>query len=115
MVRRGAICSLQPRKKLLERPTIANVDQILLVVAAAQPELNTYLLDRFLVLAAHADLPPVIVVNKRDLVPAEQLAEVLEGYRGLGYAVVATEVVLTAPADDASARGAESPAASAVA
>jgi ribosome biogenesis GTPase len=90
-VRRGAIFALQPRKSLLDRPTIANVDQILLVVAAAQPELNTYLLDKFLVLAAHADLPPVIVVNKRDLVPPGQLAEVVDGYRALGYQVVATE------------------------
>jgi ribosome biogenesis GTPase len=90
-VRSGAIYALKPRKSLLERPTIANVDQILLVVAAAQPEFNAYLLDKFLVLAAHGDLPPVIVINKRDLVPPARLAAMVEGYRSLGYAVVATE------------------------
>lgn len=89
-VRRGAIESIQPRKSLLERPTIANVDQVLLVVAAAHPEFNAYLLDKFLVLAAHGDLPPVVVINKRDLVPPEALAEMVDAYRSLDYLVVTT-------------------------
>jgi ribosome biogenesis GTPase len=89
-VRSGAIAALQPRRSLLDRPTIANVDQILLVVAAAQPEFNPYLLDKFLVRAAHTELPPVIVVNRRDLVPGEALEALVSGYRELGYAVVTT-------------------------
>ncbi|MDB5096246.1 MAG: rsgA [Cyanobacteria bacterium RYN_339] len=89
-VRSGAISTLLPRRNLLERPTIANVDQVLLVVAAAQPEFSAYMLDKFLVLAAHGDLPPVIVINKRDLVPPEQLAAMIDGYRSIGYAVVST-------------------------
>ena len=35
--------------------------------------MSTYLLDKFLVLAARADLPPVIVINKCDLVPNDEL------------------------------------------
>lgn len=89
-VRRGAIAALFPRRSLLERPTIANVDQILLVVAAAQPEFSSYLLDKFLVLAAHGDLPPVIVINKRDLVPPERLGAMVGAYTDLGYPVVTT-------------------------
>jgi ribosome biogenesis GTPase len=88
VVRSGAIASILPRKSMLERPTIANVDQILLVVAAAQPEFSAYMLDKFLVLAAHGNLPPVIVINKSDLVPAVQLEEMVSSYRALGYPVV---------------------------
>src|SRR5690606_25790456 len=47
---------------------VANVDRVVIVFAAAQPEPRLRMLDRFLVLAEANDLPATIVVNKVDLV-----------------------------------------------
>lgn len=91
VVRMAFIDSIHPRKNLLKRPTIANVDQLLLVFAAAQPEFNPFLLDKFLVLSAHENFEVVIVINKRDLLPPEELAAYVDGYRSLGYTVATTQ------------------------
>jgi ribosome biogenesis GTPase len=45
---------------------VANLDQAFLVVAAAHPKPDFWLLDRFLVMAEAADIPPRVVVNKAD-------------------------------------------------
>lgn len=56
------------RKSLLRRPAVANVDQVVLTFAAAQPDLHPLLLNRFLVLAEWSDIPSIIIcVNKMDL------------------------------------------------
>ncbi|HEY9723650.1 MAG TPA: ribosome small subunit-dependent GTPase A [Oscillatoriaceae cyanobacterium] len=91
VVRRGFLDELQPRKNLLKRPSIANVDQILLVFAAAQPPFNPLLLDKFLVTTAYNGFAPLIVLNKRDLVSGSELDAWVSAYRALGYTVIPTE------------------------
>jgi ribosome biogenesis GTPase len=90
-VRKGFIDQILTRKTLLARPSIANVDQVLLVFAADQPEFNPFLLDKFLVLTADSGYGVVIVINKRDLVSPDVLEGYIEAYRSLGYPVVATQ------------------------
>ena len=64
----GVIEKVQPRQSLLNRPAVANVDRIILTVAAAQPDLNRLLLNRFLALAEFSKLEEIIIcVNKIDL------------------------------------------------
>ena len=63
----GTIHTIKPRKNQLVRPAVANVDQVIITVAAAQPAFNPGLLDRFLVLVAHEGIPVVICVNKSDV------------------------------------------------
>lgn len=87
---KGAIDRIEPRASLLKRPTIANVDQVLLVFALEQPPLSELLLDKFLVLCDQTGFEPVIVLNKRELAPPERLAELRALYEGLGYRVAAT-------------------------
>ena len=45
---------------------VANLDQAFIFIAAASPPPNFWLLDRFLVLAEAADIPPRLVINKSD-------------------------------------------------
>ncbi|MEL6469355.1 MAG: small ribosomal subunit biogenesis GTPase RsgA [Cyanobacteria bacterium J06623_4] len=68
---RGAIASIYPRRTFLDRPPVANVDQILLVFALAEPTLDPYQLSRFLVKAELTGLSIVLCLNKRDLVTDE--------------------------------------------
>lgn len=73
----------------------ANVDRMLVVLAADAPPFRPELADRFLVLAESSRISPVLVVNKMDLTPpGGEPRRALEGhlvvYRGLGYPVVET-------------------------
>ncbi len=64
----GVIEKIQPRKSLLSRPAVANVDRIILTFAAAQPDLNRLLFNRFLALAEFSRLTEIILcINKIDL------------------------------------------------
>lgn len=73
--KQGAITHVFPRRTELDRPPIANVDQILLVFALAEPTLEPIQLSRFLVKAESTGLAVCLGLNKGDLVsPAEQQA-----------------------------------------
>lgn len=69
----------------VERIIVANADQMLIVVAAANPEPRTRLVDRYLVAAFDAGIAPILVITKTDLAdPAEFLAN----FAGLGLDVI---------------------------
>src|SRR4051794_30775724 len=51
----------------VERVIVANADQMLVVVAAADPEPRARLVDRYLVAALDAGIRPLLVVTKTDL------------------------------------------------
>ncbi len=70
---RGAISEVLPRKTQLDRPPVANAEQILLVFALADPPLEPYQLSRFLLKAESTELTICLCLNKSDLVPDEQL------------------------------------------
>ncbi|MFM7602321.1 MAG: small ribosomal subunit biogenesis GTPase RsgA [Pseudanabaena sp.] len=65
---RGAISEVSPRRNLLDRPTVANVDRILLVFALAEPSPDPHQLSRFLVKAESTQVDVLLCLNKRDLV-----------------------------------------------
>ena len=80
------IVRIEPRTTLLrrsaddtdevERVIVANADQMLIVVAAANPEPRTRLVDRYLVAAYDAGIEPMLCVTKTDLAdPAPFLAQ----------------------------------------
>lgn len=74
------------------RPKViaANVDRMLAVMAARDPEPRLDQLDRLLVIAESNDVPPVVVINKVDLPEAERFVEKVRGiYREAGYPVLA--------------------------
>jgi ribosome biogenesis GTPase len=60
----------------VERVIVANADQMLIVVAAANPEPRARLIDRYLVAAFDAGITPILCITKTDLAdPAPLLAE----------------------------------------
>ncbi len=68
---RGAISGIFPRRNLLERPMVANVDRVMLAFALAEPEIDPYQLSRFLVSLESQDLEVLLCFTKRDLVSLE--------------------------------------------
>lgn len=84
----GNVVEIFPRKNALIRPAVANVDQALVVFAAASPEPNLNLLDRFLVMMEQQQVPTVICFNKTDLVSEERMGELRSAYENSGYRVL---------------------------
>jgi len=88
--RRSKLARRAPGGAHGERIVAANIDQVLVVFAAAQPEPHPRMLDRFLVIAAANDLPAHVVINKIDLAP-DARARFAE-YVKIGYALEFTSV-----------------------
>jgi ribosome biogenesis GTPase len=99
----SAIAEILPRRSRLarrapgggqgERIVAANVDQVVIVFAAANPEPHPRMLDRFLVIAEANDLSARIVINKVELVGgATVAAERWRDYERAGYPVHYTSV-----------------------
>ncbi|GAB4452491.1 MAG: ribosome small subunit-dependent GTPase A [Armatimonadaceae bacterium] len=97
----GVIETIFPRRAELARRSanerdrqtlVANLELTVIVFSAAEPRPDLWKLDRFLVLAEEAELDSLIVFNKADLVPAEEIEEYAAPYRQIGYPVVATSV-----------------------
>ena len=80
----GVIERCLPRRTLLKRPAVANIDQVLITFAACQPDLNQLLLNRFLVLAEWSGIPEIVIcINKCDLL--EEKVDFLQDYVQAGY------------------------------
>jgi ribosome biogenesis GTPase len=100
----GVITTVQPRRSALARRApgpkgvwsqdviVANIDQLVIVFAVADPSPHLRLLDRFLAIAEMNELDSVIVLNKVDLGVPPALAAALAEYARIGYPVVQTSV-----------------------
>ena len=67
-----------PRTSQLSDPAVANIDQILLVFSVSQPPFDPEQATRFLVVAEAAQIPAVVVLNKADLITAEESAAIVK-------------------------------------
>ena len=88
--KKGNIEQILPRKNELIRPAVANIDQALIIFAAAKPQPNFNLLDRFLIMMEYQHVPVTICFNKQDLVKPDELAAFAEIYKKCGYGVLYT-------------------------
>lgn len=79
--------SIHPRTSSMLRPAVANIDQVILVVAAHNPDINELLLNKMLVMIEDADIPLTICINKWDLHDAET-ETLVEKYQRIGYQVL---------------------------
>lgn len=84
---KGVIEEILPRRSLLTRPPVANVDQVVLTFAAASPDINLQLVDRFLVLAEMSRLKTILCINKVDLANTDELTKICNLYQDIGYPV----------------------------
>ena len=95
----GVIERVEPRRGVLSRNSqgrehiiVANIDQVLIVASAAEPELKTNLIDRYLIMAERHEIDAVVCINKTDLVEPAWLQRIASIYGAIGYPVVLTSV-----------------------
>jgi len=89
----GTITVIHERKNNLVRPPIANIDQAILVFSIKEPDFNTILLDRFLVVLESFHIEPIICLTKSDLMDEKletQIREYMKDYEKIGYQLFMT-------------------------
>jgi ribosome biogenesis GTPase / thiamine phosphate phosphatase len=85
--RRSKLARREPGGGHGERVVVANVDQVVIVFAAANPEPHPRMLDRFLVIAEGNSLQARVVINKAELTDEHQTRERFGDYERAGYPV----------------------------
>ena len=85
----GMIKKVLPRKNFLLRPTIANLDLLVVTFACASPDFSYLLADKLFALAELAKIPAILVLNKKDIAPDGLIDEVKATYEKIGYEVFA--------------------------
>ena len=81
----GTVDEILDRQNILARPSVANVTQLMAVVALTKPEPNLYVLDKLIASAEYAKLKVTLCFNKSDLKDKSALPEI---YEKAGFNVV---------------------------
>lgn len=84
----ASIVEIFPRKNVLLRPAVSNIDQALVVLALRSPEPRLYLLDEYLLTMEKQNIPAAVLWNKTDLNEGNLLERYTEIYRRAGYRVL---------------------------
>lgn len=81
---------VEERKNYLERPLIANIDKLLIVMSTSIPAFSSYLIDKFLLIAYSNKIEPIIVITKTDMIALKAKIDVrryVSYYKKLGIKV----------------------------
>lgn len=87
---KAVIEKVHPRQTELIRPPVANVEQVIIIMAVVNPEPDLWLLDRLLLIAGVNKVQPVICFNKIDLLPEDEWGRIVNPYRDTGFPLVLT-------------------------
>ena len=90
------ILNIHTRKNSLIRPSVANIDNALIVTSVKEPNLDTNLLDKLLTIISYNNIEPIICFTKLDLLTKEERKTIdiyINYYKNIGYKVVTNERV----------------------
>lgn len=76
----NVITKVLPRKNRLIRPSVANVDQALIVMSMVDPNFSSTLVDRLAMLIRHENIEPILIITKTDLQPDDDIQQEIEEY-----------------------------------
>lgn len=71
----GYLLDIAPRKNSLVRPAVANLDLVVAVASAASPVTDPFLIDKVTAIAVHKEIGVLVVINKTDENPGDELFE----------------------------------------
>ncbi len=87
----GAIKNILPRENFIKRPSAANINQVVIVSALKEPDLDLHQLNRYIALAKYYNIPTILCFNKEDLKWEKKLKNKIQNiYTPLGYKIVFT-------------------------
>ena len=85
---KGVVDKILPRKNLLWRPSVSNIDRLYIVCSTTLPEPNFSNIDKLIAHALHSNIEPIIVISKTDLAEYKELKSV---YENAGFEVFETD------------------------
>lgn len=86
----ASVKEIDERKNLLIRPAVSNIDTLMIVAAINNPQPDTSLIDKMLVIAEEKGIKGALCVNKSDLDKGEDLNKLKDTYEKAGYCVFVT-------------------------
>lgn len=95
----GYVVDIANRSTQLLRPPVANVTQAIVVMSVKSPDINTWLLDKFLLMSEYEGLDVTVCINKSDL-NLDLSEKYKKIYEKAGYKVLLTSTKLDIGIDD---------------
>ena len=90
----GAIEKILPRQNSIPRPSVANIDRVIIISAVKEPELSFPQLNRYISFAKYHKIEAVLCFNKNDLSSDDKTIEkVFSIYEPLGYDILFTSAL----------------------
>ncbi len=90
----GAIEKILTRKNFITRPSVSNIDRVIIVSAVKEPELSFLQLNRYIAFAKYYNIETVLCFNKNDLSDNDKIIEkVFSIYEPLGFDILFTSAV----------------------
>lgn len=86
----GNIDRILPRTNSLIRPSVANIDALVIVLAAKNPDPDFYLTDKLILMAEIKGITPALCINKTDL---ESAGRIKNAYKNTGYHIFEASAV----------------------
>lgn len=81
----NTIDKIYDRKNFLNRPPVANIDNLIIVVSTVEPRPNFLVTDKLIAMAEYKNIEPIIVISKGDLASYESIYSV---YKDSGITVI---------------------------
>ena len=90
----GAITKVLPRKNYIPRPSVANIDRVIIISSVKEPDLSFIQLNRYISFAKYYGIEAVLCFNKNDLSSDDSIIEkVFSIYEPLGYDILFTSAL----------------------
>ena len=90
----AVIEKILPRKNFLTRPSVANVEQVVIISSIKEPDLDFMQLNRYISLAKYHNIKTKLCFNKNDLSEDDTIIEKIFGiYEPLGFEIVFTSAL----------------------
>lgn len=89
----GFITDIHTRRNSFVRPTVANIEQLIIVTTLVRPTLSFLLLDKMIVNSELNNLKPIICFNKSDLIEEEDRVRLRKVYENTGYHIIFTSTI----------------------
>lgn len=97
----AVIEKILPRKNFLARPSVANIEQVVIVSSIKEPDLDFQQLNRYICFAKYHNIKTKLCFNKNDLSEDDSIIEkIFEIYEPLGFEIVFTSALEKLGIDD---------------
>ncbi len=89
---RAVVSKIKPRRNLLTRPPVANVNEVVVVLSLKKPAFDFKQASRFLLTAEKSSLKISLILTKKDLIPSQELEEKVQRLKTWGYNPLAVSI-----------------------